>query len=552
MTTAALAASLPPYPPSHARSQLSHSQLVSLNQKISLSIQQILDVPPQALDSTAPVPFISSYVRDLAQSNLDALIWDAYSKPKPESNEARSIRTRTLLLAERLASTGVLDPVTLLDLSIVYASHPTRLRTLFKTAFSSSPSILPSTAASALPAFTSVLLSQTTFGLHGLRKAAHAILCLLRVAPPDLLRAFAHSKDFVLALAQAYDAGLGSATISYGRLYLPVTDAPQRDPDDWEFLFLQTKADLLDAFHNLFTALVNTLTGPTPAAANPSQPLLTIEADSERALDIISALQALPTPPRRPDDQNPPTAFLNRSLLADYQHAYNLSEALTRALPNGAVSDNTRLERLSAALRELDADLNGESSQPLAPGRAHHRDPGAFRLLLGQTDLGQDGTSRTTEGATATPFGGAEVATTSSSRPVDPRVEEVRAILPDYAPEYVQALLQRSEYGNVERVVEALLEGTAPPPEAIGQQATLKAQKPQASDAFEYTSDRRNVFDGEDMDTSRMRIGKKRFSSCFLIYRIPNMLNEGCGFHGRVCAATTRWRYSATAHSWIK
>src|SRR6266849_11068635 len=197
MMTTALA-SLPPYPSSHARSQLSHSQQASLNQKISLSIQQILDFPPQAPDSAAPVPFISSYVRDVAQNNLNALIWDAYSQPKPESIEARSIRTRTLLLAEQLASTGVLDPVTLLDLSIVYSSQPTRLRTLFKSAFSSSPSALSSTTTSALPAFTSVLLSQTTIGLHGLRKAAHVILCFLRVAPPDLLRAFAHSKDFML------------------------------------------------------------------------------------------------------------------------------------------------------------------------------------------------------------------------------------------------------------------------------------------------------------------------------------------------------------------
>ena len=503
MTTAVLA-SLPPYPSSHARSQLSHSQLVSLDQKISLSIQQILHYPPHALDSAAQVPFISSYVRDVAQNNLDELIWGAYTKPKPESTEARSIRIRTLLLAEQLASTGVLDPITLLDLSIVYASHPTRLRTLFKIAFSSSPSILSSTTTSALPAFTAVLLSQTTIGLHGLRKAAHAIVCLLRVAPQDLLHAFAHDKDFMLALAQAYDAGLGTATISYGRLYLPVADAPQRDPDDWEFLFLQTKTDLLDAFHKLLTALLNTLT-----------------TEAQSALDIISSLQALPTPPRRPDDQTSPTAFLNRSLLADYQYAYNLSETLMHAVPHGAVTDIAHLERLSVALRELDADLDGESSQSSTAGCARHRDPGAFGLLLGSgvrhdvSDHGQDDTARTTQGATVIPF---EVATAFSSRSVDPRVEEVRAILPDYAPEYVEALLLRSEYGNVERVVEALLEGTAPPPEAIEQQATLKVQmSPQAPESFEYTHDRRNVFDGEDMDTSRMRIGKKkRFFSSFL------------------------------------
>ena len=503
MATAALA-SLPPYPSSHALSQLSHSQLASLNQKISLCIQQILDLPPQALNSAAPVPFISSYVRDIAQTNLDALIWDAYSKPKskPESAEARSIRARILLLAERLASTGVLNPTTLLDLSIVYASHPTRLRALFKTAFSTSSSILTATTTSALPAFTSILLSHTTIGLHGLRKAAHAILCLLRVAPPDLLRAFAHSTDFMLALAQAYDAGLGAATISYGRLYIPVAGAPQRDPDDWEFLFLQTKADLLDAFHILLAALL------------PADPPLTTEA--QRAFDIISALQTLPASPRRPDEHTPPTAFLNRSLLADYHHAYDLSEKLARALPHGAAADNARLERLLAALRELDADLDGGGSGHSATGQARQKDPGAFRLLLGSGvhhNIGSGGITHTGEGLAATSFGGAGVAMASSSRVIDPRVEEVRAILPDYAPEYVEALLRRTEYGSVERVVEALLEGTAPPPEALEQQATLRAPTPQPREEFEYTRDRRNVFDGEEMDTSRLRMGKKRFSS---------------------------------------
>ncbi len=514
MTTAAIA--LPPYPSSHARSQLSHSQLASLNQKISISIQRILDLPPQALNSATAAPFISSYVRDIAQNNLDALIWDAYSKPKsnPESTEARSIRARTLLLAEQLASTGVLDPVTLLDLTIVYASYPTRLRALFKDAFSSSASILISTATSALPSFTSALLSHTTIGLHGLRKTAHAILCLLRVGPPDLLRAFALNKDFMLALAQAYDAGLGAATISYGHLYLPIAGAPQRDPDDWEFLFLQTKVDLLDTFHILITTLLNALTVPPSPAT-----------EAQCAFDVISALQTLPTPPRRSEDQTPPTAFLNRSLLADYQHAYDLSEALTRALSRGAgaeSADSARLERLTVALRELDTDINGGSPGPSATGPARHRDPGAFRLLLhyGNNDLGGGGIASTTEGATASPFGGVDVVTASSSRAIDPRVEEVRAILPDYAPEYVEALLQRTEYGSVERVVEALLEGTAPPPEAIQQQAMLKGQIPQARQEFEYTHDRRNVFDGEDMDISRMRIGKKRFSSHFLIYRI--------------------------------
>ena len=515
MTTTTPLAPLPPYPSVYARTQLSHSQLASLNQKISLSIQQTLDLPPHALNAAPPAAFTSSYARDVAQHTLDALIWEAdpKAKPRPETTEARAIRARTLLLAERLASTGTLDPTTLLDLSIAYASHPARLRALFTNAFSSSPSLLASTTASALPTFASVLRSHTTAGLHGLRKIAHAILCLLRAGPPDLLRAFAHSGDFVLALAQAYDAGLGAASSSYGRLYLPLAGAPQRDPDDWEVLFLRTKADLLDAFHILVTALLNAL-----ATLSPTDPSLPAEA--ELAFDTISALHALPTPPRRPDDHTLPTAFLNRSLLADYQHAYDLSEALALALRPSVVADDARLKWLSAALRELDADLNGGGPSTARPAR--RGDPGALRLLLGSdvrhgvNDRGHGGTTRTSEGATATPSRDAQAPTASGSRVVDPRVEEVRAILPDYKPEYVEALLQRTEYGSVERVVEALLEGTAPPPEAMRQHVAPKAQMPQPRDEFEYTRDRRNIFDGEDMDVSRLRIGKKRFFSSML------------------------------------
>ncbi|KAH9981619.1 hypothetical protein BJV74DRAFT_952915 [Russula compacta] len=500
MTTAATPP-LPPYPSFHARSQLSHTQLASLNQKISLSIQQTLHLPSQALNPTISAPFVSSYVRDVAQHNLDTLIWDIDSsraKPRPETTEARTIRARTLLLAERLASTGVLDLTTLLDLSIAYASHPARLRALFIDAFSSSPSLATTTTTSALPAFTSVLLSHNTTGLHGLRKAAHAILCLLRVGPPELLRAFAHSKDFILALAQSYDAGLGAAASSYGRLYLPVAGAPQREPDDWEILFLQTKADLLDAFHILFTALLKHVDPPS------------LVAKAKDTLDVVSALHALPGPSKRPDDHTPPTPFLNRSLLADYQHAYDLSEVLTRALPHAAAADDARLKRLTAALHDLDADL--DRSGPSAAGQARNQDPGAFRLLLGP-DVHLGGATRISESAIAIPSGEVEAAATASgSTAADPRVQEVRAILPDYTPEYVEALLQHTEYGSVERVVEALLEGTAPLPEALQQQqqqVTLKARVPQAPKEFEYTRDRRNVFDAEEMDVSRLRMGKK-------------------------------------------
>ena len=64
------------------------------------------------------------------------------------------------------------------------------------------------------------------------------------------------------------------------------------------------------------------------------------------------------------------------------------------------MADNAYLKRLSAALHDLDADLNGESPRPSAAQHRRHWDPGAFRLLLGSgvnhniNNLGQDGTAR--------------------------------------------------------------------------------------------------------------------------------------------------------------
>jgi activating signal cointegrator complex subunit 2 len=217
-------------------------------------------------------------------------------------------------------------------------------------------------------------------------------------------------------------------------VYIPVAGAPQHDLDDWEFLFLQTKADLLDAFHILLTV-------PLPAD-------LPSTTEAQHAFDIISALQALPAPARHPDEHTPPTVFLNRSLLADYQHAYNLSKELTHALTHGAAADNACLERLLATLQELDADLDGGRFGPSAMRQARQKDPGAFRLLLGSgmhhdvNNLGRGGVTCTSEGPTVTSFGGAEVTTASSSRAIDPQVKEVCAILPNYAPEYIEALLQ--------------------------------------------------------------------------------------------------------------
>ncbi|KAI0318520.1 hypothetical protein OF83DRAFT_939679 [Amylostereum chailletii] len=472
---------LPPYPSSRARSSLSPSQRATLNAKISRALHDTLALPPPKRDTPAAIAFVSSYARDVAQEALQSVIW-SNSEPKSEGREEQSIRARTLLLAERLAASFALPLNTLLDLTIAYSAHPSRLRSLLSTAFDSNPSLLTDLATSALPAFTAVLSSGSSSGLYGLRKAAHCLFCFLRPSPLSAQRVFAKNKAFHVALARAYDAGLNAAAQSYGGLHLPPDGPSSRTLDEWERIFLETKVALLDTFHVLFKSLINELAHATGPA---------LAAETERTFDIIFALHELPAAPAA-SSSTPSTAFLNRPMLADYQHAYDLSRLLKTTLAKAA-ADDARLEYITVSLRNLDGD-DGQST------------PGALKFLLGSGAApGIDIRGRrpqTSSATTATPTAAVSGPSSSATQDVlDLQISEVRGILPDHPPDYIRSLL--AHFGNVERVVEALLDGTAPPQDQIAQPAHIPA------DEYTFTKDRANVFDEQEMDLNRVHVGKK-------------------------------------------
>lgn len=91
-------------------------------------------------------------------------------------------------------------------------------------------------------------------------------------------------------------------------------------------------------------------------------------------------------------------------------------------------------------------------------------------------------------------------------------------ILPDQSPNHIRNLLVHPRYsGNPEAVISALLEGTAPseaelapPTEAsIISPAAAPSQEPKSEPGFVFTQNRRNVFDDEVLDVSKLRVGKK-------------------------------------------
>ncbi|VDB88864.1 unnamed protein product [Peniophora sp. CBMAI 1063] len=471
-------APLPSFPSAGARESLSPSQLATLYAKVSNALEATLALPPEKRDTSQTVAFITSYARDGAQETLQTLICESSSY---NSRETKLVRSRVLQLAERVASSGLLPLSTLLDLSILYAPHPSRLKSLLEVAFSASPNLHIDLPNEAVPAFTQ-LLGSSAAGLYGLRKTAHCLLSFARVAPAEARLTFARSTPFMTALATAYDAGLAALARSYGGL----STSSQRAPDEWERLLVETKVALLDTFHILLKSLFESLSLAHGALRTSA---------AARALDMLLTLQELPPAP----SGSAPMPFLNRPLLVDYQATHDLAKMLEKSIARAErAEDNARIDVLAASLRAM----NDGS-----------KEPGALVLLLGSG--AQPGIHH--RGHKPSPASSAAPVASSSKNAseLDAQVKEVLSILPDTDEAYVRSLLSHPDFAGVERTVGALLEGTAPPPE----QLTLAASSaPVATqDEFEFTRDRANVFDAQEMDLSRVHVGKKKDDASALL-----------------------------------
>ncbi|KAF8803682.1 hypothetical protein BYT27DRAFT_7144097 [Phlegmacium glaucopus] len=549
---------LPGYPTTQDRKALSPSQVASLNQNIAAAISTILALPAKKRDTTSTRNFLKTYAKDTAFQTLQNLIWpDSSNKtPSQSTGNEKLIHQRSLLLAEKLASSSTeIGIELLLDLAIIYARlRFSQIQSVFLAAFKSNPSPLTETiSVDLVPGFTALLSRQAadaSQGLYAMRKVAECIFAFLRASGgtksiPEFVRPFAYSKPFILAMASFYDSGLTAIASSYGGLSALTTGMSNqgREPDEWETIWVETKVALLDAFHIIVTALLEDLT------SCPSGPRLAIEA--ERTFDIVFALLQIPSSSSTTitgtiNADIPPTPFLNRPLLADYQDSYSLSKTLARALRHAEEKD-VRLDLLENTLQSFNAEVENHD-----PDHAKERNPGALKILLRSSGV-QPGIDN--RGTRSHPAAAPTAATTSitfsvpnnsalnSSRnqtigqsdrkgkgkapPSDPldnidldlKTTQVLDILPDLSPTYVRLLLTHDRYGgDAEKVVAALLEGTALSEadlehdlDGLGdgeEYAFGEVNDPQ--DAEEYSLiQRRNIFDEEVMDVDMFRMGKK-------------------------------------------
>ncbi|KAL1745651.1 hypothetical protein HDZ31DRAFT_81829 [Schizophyllum fasciatum] len=482
MTTTS--SSLPPWPSANARKSLPPSQHATLYQNVLAALSHILTLPHDKRDDESVSLFISSYARDGALQVLEGLVWGRESS---RDNAQNALHKRVLSLAESYSATHGIDAQTLLDLSVVYGTNPSKVRAIIAASIHSNGSLLSSFRSEVVPAIVSLLTPAS--GLYGLRKMAHCLLCLLRASPADVQRCFSQSKDLIVAIAKVYNQVLPSLAQNYGGLSTFQT-AADRELDEWERLWLEAKVALIDVFHILVTRMLDDLT----AAKGPA-----LGVEAERTFDIVFSVVEVPvsTAPA----SLPQTPFLNRSLLADYQQSYDLTKALAHSMRHAAERD-ARLDLVEASLQPSEG-----------PDGANTKDPGVLNILLrssgmplGIDNLGKGsrdkGKARAEEPAVV-------------QQPADPdldlKVAQVLDIFPDHAPDYVRALLMHESYpyrGNPEKLIEALLEGTVPSEEQL-QASVLSQPTPLPANTQSIVHERRNAFDDEVMNTAQLRVGKK-------------------------------------------
>jgi activating signal cointegrator complex subunit 2 len=525
---------LPPYPSASARKSLTPNQLTRLKKTIVSSLAHTLTLPRTNPAVPAFRTFLASYTKDAAVQALQSLVWNIQTAV---SNDDKTIREQVWLLAEKLAlSSPGIEIQTLLNLAIIYApTNATRARSLFSSALKSTPSLATTFETEVVPAFKAHLAMARSSGLYSLRKSAHCISCVLHISPPEIVRHFSYNKDFIVALASVYDEDLTAIARSYGGLRVPPADG--RDLDEWERVWVQTKVELMDTFHVLVAQMLQDLCDlPDNALSN----------QSERIFDILfhlvdmsssSVIRASNT------GSSQLTPFLNHSLLADYQHAYDLSQTLASTFRKVAEKD-ARLDVLEAALSSFD----------LNPPQSSKNDPGALMLLL-RSPLGRNGLGKEREkiqitelpdrvgdkGKSKATFNATSFLPPDTSSDLDFKVSQVLDIHPGYPLMYIRELLTNPAYsfrGNAEKLVEALLEGTAPTLDEVDVSLQARGIHDPYSTAMEdlsYTKDRHNAFDDDIMDLSLVHFGKKRCLSCILSL-LANLLMKW--FDGRQDEAT--------------
>ncbi|KAF8591311.1 hypothetical protein K439DRAFT_1380796 [Ramaria rubella] len=459
------------FAPWQNKNQLSSSQYSLVTTVVSKVLSYTVSLPADKLNVPWTRAFIRTYAQDEASHALYILDEHGATATKLSPHEL-SIRKSTLLLAGRLARVqDGLDASILVDLAVAYgASNSSTSRTIFEEACTSTPSLFEQFKGDVVPAFTASLQDVQRKALSSTRNAA-TVLSRLLACGSSIVKLFMQDKDFVLTLARCYHIELDNIATARGGIKLSAVNTSTAN--GWQRDWLYTKTGIINSFH----AIVQTfLQSQTPH-------------DKDLLFVMLFAIMELPS--SSASDCTIPIPFVSQSLLVDYQYSYDLSSVLNDKF-RGA--DDARVDLLVATLAEL-------SQSPHGPKPA-----GGLSLLI------KDAVRVHREPTASISKGKAKASNhdTKNAAVLDLAVSQVLDIFPAYTPQHIRRCLEHSAFdGEPEKLISSLLEGTLPlelaehadVPESIAQTDGFK---------YKYVNDRRNAWDDDVMDFSKLRIGKTR------------------------------------------
>ncbi|KAF9519421.1 hypothetical protein BS47DRAFT_1337199 [Hydnum rufescens UP504] len=340
--------------------------------------------------------------------------------------------------------------------------HLADAQELAHQAFVSTPSLIDDLVKEAIPAFALALLLSSSSDIDALDsidatyRTLRCLHSLVAIVPLHVLDTIVQSHELFQSLGQCYDTRLSRTDTEMSSIRLRAALA---------------KVSIIDTIHILFTYLIST---PSRIASN-------------RLSDLLLTLLELPVSPSSSDTFTP---FLNRSLLGDYEASYRISEKLDQIL-----SGDPRMPYITSALK-MRAGISSQDANSIG-GLSVIFDSAVPSDMVHSIDRKGKGKALKDDDPVLLPAA------------INPAIQQVLDILPDETPMFIEACLAHPSFsGSVERVIGALVEG-GPLPDVLAAMRSMIVN-PSPVEEPSLLDSRKNAFDDDPLDFSKVKIGKNR------------------------------------------
>ncbi|KAG8914384.1 hypothetical protein FRC01_004101 [Tulasnella sp. 417] len=464
--------------------------------------------------ATSIKDFVDSYLAEAARGIIATT--STGGARKTVKSEDYALQTKVLELVRRMSQSSVsLSEVTLLNLAVVCQDD--RTRNIARSIIESSSSLGTDVAAVFVSSAEQIL--STPFGKDQDPSSFLTVRLNLVKILNGLLRCGADLPS--LALGKALYRGLGycyhTVLDSVAHTYSATGIRPNEVGPSfrWQLPWMEVKVGILDAIHGLIERAL--------------QAAKSEEDARHKIFDILLAM--IEDSPKKPSTSHT-IWFGNVPLLVDYQHVHHIKERLSElagldetvvelVIPSldGLIDSHApRDGNAVGALIILLRDVPHTTAPPIAPPVA----PPAIKVE--NVDKGK----------------GKAKAIVQEEEPeadheLDLAVTQVLDIFPDESPSFVKAALQDPTMGrSAETLISSLLESNLPPHlaslrDGTPQQPTTSprptSSQPTSSQA-PAQFERRNIFDDEEMDFSRLRIGGTKSGDADTLLNDRSFLEE--------------------------